>query len=1794
MTLPWETVHIFISSTFNDMHAERDYLVKRVFPELREWCEKRKLRLVDIDLRWGVTEQDATSQNVVKVCLDRIDDCRPFFLCFLGQRRGWVPKEEEISAATKAEFPALKEYTGKASVTEMEILHALVNPLHRGQVRDPKKPGEFYEPNKYAFFYLREDSYLDQLPHDPPQLRQTYTNEGVEKEKERLDQDQQLKRWREVEIPATKRPVRNYHAQWDVHLSTPELLVPLQCPSQEEKSIELWQEAWQKAGVTVTGMDVEADPSQAEKAYAFNKLLSTGRLSNFQADRQPLSQVIVADLQEAIAARYPEHTELVGETDLQKELDQQEQFLYSGSQGFIEREGDFDELDAYVNNDSNQLFVLTAPGGMGKSSLLATWVARYRTAIEGKDGYSIHFRFIGQSDRSTTVYSLLNLLLHELKEIAGKIPEEIPNDPQKLRQKLLKLLESAGKRGNSVIILDALNQLESGYSDLTWLPSRLPKNIKLIVSFKRGEPAAENLLKTLHGKAVLGEVKPFENLDHRKQLVDKYLEQYLKQMDTSLVDSLIRSSGASNPLFLKVVLSELRVFGAFANLSEKIRSDFGETPVSAFDAMLNRLETDPAYSSINPKEAVPLLFGLLAHSRQGLSVDELSDIFVQVFAVNKLTARDTIHLYLRQVRSFLAQREERYDFFFESYEKATLDRYVNKEGKPPQKPTQDWHRLLADYFFNLPVWKRDTESQISIRKLAELPFHQTYGQLWSDLIETLTDFTFLEAKCRFLSVYELETDYRRAIQNWQGDYTLKNVLIAFEERFRIDSYNILRDQELFFPYLYNHLTWLDEQLNGPIHSICEGARQYYHNWLRMIQDPCQDPRSESSPTLLLEGHRGSVSTVVITPDSKCIVSGSSDTCIKVWDLESGQLLQSFQGSTGVNSIVITHDSQVIVISSSDSNTIQILNLDNGQLLRSLRGHAGGINAVAVTPDGNQIISGSNDKTIKVWDLESGRLQHSLEKHKDKICTVTVAPNGNWIVSGSDDKTIKVWDTESGQMVHSLQGHTESVSAVAITHDSHLIVSGSDDKTIKIWNLETGCLIHTLEGHTGQINSLAITPDGQRIISGSKDKTIKVWDLESGQLTNSLDGHTRSVTSVAVSTDGQWIVSGSADWSIKVWDQSDCHLLHSLTGFNTPQALAITPDGHMIIYGCMDKTIKVRDLESGKLLFVLEGHTDEVHSLAVVPDSKQFVSGSWDCTIRVWDLENRQLLYLLKGHQGPVNVVAITPDGKQIISGSDDKTLKVWDLESGKLLRTLEGHSKSVRSLAIFPDGRLVVSSGAYDSINVWNLESGEILHSFGGEKFGYDVVALTPDGKRIIATTGMGYIKVWLFESNFVDISKMGFSFTQSIVVTPDNRQIITACPNEIKVLELRSEQVRSIKEHFLTGSLGFGLGSSEVSCVVLIPGRRQIVSGSVKNTLNVWDLDSGRLLRSLKGSNEFVSEVSLIPTKEEVVSGSENKSAKGTQLESRLVCALEGHAEQVNAITISPNGQNVISGSEDIIRVWDLKSGYLLQSLQHGKDIYALWVTPDGKRIVSGSSDKTIKVWDLESGQLINSYRGFREGATLTPDGQHIISEDDLGYWVYELKSLHKLLFLKGSDTGFLSPEIAVTPDGRHAVFVQDETFKVWDITINKQNPYAFLPNAEALADAFGIPPVTSEKPLIFKKGNTEKINAVAITSDSQKVVSYSINQTLKIWDLTTGILLQSFKGDSGKSHGRVVIAPDDQHAITSSSRNLKHWDLNNGQARILFRNSTAIQCLALTSDGCWLACGDRSGRVWIFEWIQ
>lgn len=100
----WQDVHLFVSSTFRDTQAERDVLVRRVFPVLRAELLPHKVRLIDIDLRWGIEGQDES--GVVAVCMEVLEQALPRFIGIIGERYGWMPPgsavsvtEQEITAA---------------------------------------------------------------------------------------------------------------------------------------------------------------------------------------------------------------------------------------------------------------------------------------------------------------------------------------------------------------------------------------------------------------------------------------------------------------------------------------------------------------------------------------------------------------------------------------------------------------------------------------------------------------------------------------------------------------------------------------------------------------------------------------------------------------------------------------------------------------------------------------------------------------------------------------------------------------------------------------------------------------------------------------------------------------------------------------------------------------------------------------------------------------------------------------------------------------------------------------------------------------------------------------------------------------------------------------------------------------------------------------------------------------------------------------------------------------------------------------------------------------------------------------------------------------------------------------------------------------------------------------------------------------------------------------------------------------------------------------------------------------
>jgi nephrocystin-3 len=206
-------------------------------------------------------------------------------------------------------------------------------------------------------------------------------------------------------------------------------------------------------------------------------------LQEHYPDPETCGEWILADLWQAIDQEYPPGTE---PGPLDREAAEHEAFALSRARVYIDRQDDFDRLDAHVQSDGPPL-VLLGESGVGKSALLANWAQRYRQAHPEA---FLFLHFIGSTPQSADYVALLGRLLGEMKR-RYHLPEELPATPEKLREALPLWLARVASKGRLILVLDALNQLEDrdNAPDLGWLPTYFPPNVRVILSTLPGQGA---------------------------------------------------------------------------------------------------------------------------------------------------------------------------------------------------------------------------------------------------------------------------------------------------------------------------------------------------------------------------------------------------------------------------------------------------------------------------------------------------------------------------------------------------------------------------------------------------------------------------------------------------------------------------------------------------------------------------------------------------------------------------------------------------------------------------------------------------------------------------------------------------------------------------------------------------------------------------------------------------------------------------------------------------------------------------------------------------------------------------------------------------------------------------------------------------------------------------------------------------------------------------------------------------------------------------------------------------------
>ncbi len=533
--------------------------------------------------------------------------------------------------------------------------------------------------------------------------------------------------------------------------------------------------------------------------------------------------------------------------------------------------------------------------------------------------------------------------------------------------------------------------------------------------------------------------------------------------------------------------------------------------------------------------------------------------------------------------------------------------------------------------------------------------------------------------------------------------------------------------------------------------------------------------------VVYKGRDHQLNTVTITANGGTLYFGAGDWTIRQLDLKCG-VETTFEGHSGiVRSLALTSDGNRL-LSSADDGTIRVWSLDTCDLLRVLTGHAGSVDVIAVTPDGKVCISGSRDKTLRVWDLETGAEREVLEGHSGFVKAVAISSSTGQVLSGSTDKTIRYWNIEATPHDQYGSGHNGGVALLTLSADGRRAISGTQAGELILWESRVpenpdendaideckapSQVVGCLDGHTDRIYSLQMTADGERAVTGSRDRTLRVWDIGQRACTQVLRGHSREVLYMDTSADGRRIVSLSRDRTLRVWDAETGRSIRALVSADDKRALsglrvddamlaeldagpevdksnkpitrdsriALSPDGSHVVLGSQGN-VSVWDLNRGSTRDQGLGYLD-IAVIAFDMESTRSVLGSLFGPMLVWDFGEEPTRF--EGHRGRVMDIVVMPGGKTMISGGKDDTIRIWDIDLCTQKAQITGPFGKADAIVIAPDGHFAYSIYgdtliAYDLDKTVRIASISVDHQISA-------IAVTPAGTRVVIGDQSGQV----------------------------------------------------------------------------------------------------------------------------------------------------------------------------------------------------------------------------------------------------------------------------------------------------------------------------------------------------------------------------------------------------------------------------------------------------------------------
>ena len=262
-----------------------------------------------------------------------------------------------------------------------------------------------------------------------------------------------------------------------------------------------------------------------------------------------------------------------------------------------------------------------------------------------------------------------------------------------------------------------------------------------------------------------------------------------------------------------------------------------------------------------------------------------------------------------------------------------------------------------------------------------------------------------------------------------------------------------------------------------------------------------------------------------------------------------------------NSVTWSPDSRMIATGSDDSN-IRLWDIESGRLVRTLEGHQASVRSVVWSPDGRQLASGSGDRTVRLWEASSGRVLRTLEGYQDWVLSVAWSSDGRYLASGSEDGEWRLWSCQSWQQIK--RGRSRGPKHYLIAVDfvvaqPTVTTFGDEGIVVQSWTVDASSTLDDIEPAATQIvhstsakivfvgesnvgkSCLALRLAEERYEEQGSTLGMKLWTLRPEQLDPHAitpPGETRDVT--------LWDLGG----------QDEYRLVHQLFLHDTTLALVL--------------------------------------------------------------------------------------------------------------------------------------------------------------------------------------------------------------------------------------------------------------------------------------------------------------------------------------------------------------------------------------------------------------------------------------------------------------------------------------------------------------------------------------------------------------------------------------------------------------------------------------------------------------